>query len=227
MQHTRSIQNREPRLAVFLLYLIAGVFIVSSIFSCGKKSEETSGNKLPDDIYSLELLKDRKEKDLHFLASASSPLPPADQEHFKELRYFPPNRDFIFRCIVQRHPSAREFTIQTSKNKPRRMINIGFLAFTHHETEYKLQLYAPKDTTGSGMYYFLPFKDATNGKETYGAGRFLDFDDVKSDTLFLDFNYAYNPYCAYNDRYDCPIPPVENHLPIEILAGEKAYGAHH
>lgn len=180
---------------------------------------------LPDDIYSLEVLKDRKKKDLYLLTDATSPLKATDQEVFKGLNYYDPTHEFIFECVLQRYSSTKEFTIQTSKNKSRVMIHAGYFEFTYQNMPYRLQVFAPKDTSEDGMYYFVPFNDATNGAETYGGGRYLDFDNVKSDTLFLDFNYSYNPYCAYNEKYDCPIPPVENHLPIAIRAGEKIFKA--
>ncbi|TNF44645.1 MAG: DUF1684 domain-containing protein, partial [Cytophagales bacterium] len=102
------------------------------------------------------------------------------------------------------------------------MLHLGALPFTIDGTEYALQVYAPKDTS-DGNYWFIPFTDATSGGETYGGGRYLDIDDVSSDTVFVDFNYAYNPYCAYNPDYACPLPPKENLLTISIEAGEKNY----
>jgi uncharacterized protein (DUF1684 family) len=70
---------------------------------------------------------------------------------------------------------------------------------------------------------FCPFKDKTNGKQSYGAGRFLDFEEKDLENMVVDFNYAYNPYCAYNSNFSCPIPPLENHLEIAVMAGEKAW----
>jgi len=128
--------------------------------------------------------------------------------------------------VLRRLPAQREVTIATSKDKPRIMLHIGALPFTFEGKEYALQVYAPKDTS-EGNYWFVPFTDATSGGETYGGGRYIDIDDVRSDSLFLDFNYAYNPYCAYNERFDCPIPPPENALPIAIRAGERDYPLHH
>jgi uncharacterized protein (DUF1684 family) len=78
-------------------------------------------------------------------------------------------------------------------------------------------------------YLFVPFKDMTNGKETYGGGRYLDLEttDIQNDSVILDFNKAYNPYCAYSNGYSCPIPPKENHLAVSIEAGEKTFGKEH
>ena len=216
-------RNREKALTVFLL--CAAAYAIFFCFSgCGKKeSGKNESQKLPDDIYSLEVLKSRKKKDLFLLSDPKSPLKATDRENFKGLPYYPPTYDFIFSCVLQHHPASKEISIQTSKNKPRTMLNIGYVSFNFHQQTYRLQVYVPKDTTEDGMYYFIPFTDRTNGTETYHGGRFLDFDTMKNDSLFLDFNYAYNPYCAYNEKYDCPIPPAENHLQIPIYAGEKLF----
>ena len=72
-------------------------------------------------------------------------------------------------------------------------------------------------------YLFIPFRDITSGDETYGGGRYLDFRIPETDSVTIDFNLSYNPYCAYNHKYSCPIPPAENSLPVKILAGEKTY----
>jgi uncharacterized protein (DUF1684 family) len=106
------------------------------------------------------------------------------------------------------------------------MMHIGELPFEWDGQPYAVQVYAPKDTS-EGNYWFIPFTDNTTGVESYGGGRYIDIDEVSTDSLFLDFNYAYSPYCAYNERYDCPIPPPENALPITIAAGEKTYPLHH
>lgn len=217
--------NRERSLTVFP-FLIAIVIAVTSI-TCGKQEKKAADPAQNDDVYTLELRKDRKEKDLHFLTDDSSPLLATDKENFRSLVYYEPAPEFIFFTMIHRTPRATEFTIQTSKNKPRVMMHVGYIPFMYEGKEYRLQAFAPKDTSEDGLYYFVPFKDATNGTETYGAGRFLDFDHLQNDSLILDFNYAYNPYCAYNDRYNCPIPPAENHLPIAIRAGEKRFKEGH
>lgn len=208
----------------------SAVFLFGALLllaSCGKDpKEQKTADSTGNDIYSLELARDRKKKDLYFLTNESTPLKPEEMEKFTGLAYYPPTKDFIFYCALERSTSARETSIETSKGKPRRMVNIGFVRFAFAGKPYRLQVYVPADTAREGMYYFIPFADATNGGETYSGGRFLDFDRIDNDSLFLDFNYAYSPYCAYNDRYDCPIPPPENRLPIAIRAGEKQFPLH-
>ena len=140
--------------------------------------------------------------------------------------YFALDRDWVFLTALRPLPQPVEVVIATSKDRPRQMMHIGELPFMYDGTAYALQVYAPKDTS-DGNYWFIPFTDNTSGVESYGGGRYLDIEDVAADSVFLDFNYAYSPYCAYNERYDCPIPPPENALPITIPAGEKNFPLKH
>ncbi len=221
-QILRNPKNRERCLTVFLFALSALIVI-----SCGKKEQQQS--KEPDlssmGAYELELVKDRKEKDLHFIRDEASPIKPSQRELFKSLDYYPPDKRFAFYTALEPLAKPELFVIATSKDKPREMLHIGYLPFSYNGATYKLSVFAPKDTS-DGNYWFVPFTDATTGKETYGGGRFIDIEDIHSDSTYLDFNYAYNPYCAYNERYDCPIPPPENKLPVAILAGEKKFPLH-
>jgi uncharacterized protein len=211
--------NRESHLTVFILAL----FVVLLITSCGKNEapKEEAPDLADSDTYTLEVLKDRKMKDLHLVRDESSPLKDSQKENFHELDYFAPDKSYAFYTGIERLDNPEEIVIATSKDRPREMIHIGYLPFTINGNEYKLSVLEPKDKS-DGNYWFIPFTDATSGKESYGGGRYIDIENP-ADSVFLDFNYAYNPYCAYNDRYDCPIPPPENKLPIAILAGEKKF----
>ena len=222
MHIARQRSSREHRLAVFCL------LIASLAFSACGKNERAAQQETAEeeDLYTLEVRKDRLEKDKYFLSSPNSPIKASDLEYLKGLAYYPVDKAFAFHTALRRLPEPAEVTVATSKNRPRIMLHLGELPFMFEGAEYALQVFAPKDTS-EGNYWFIPFTDATSGGETYGAGRFLDIEDISSDSTVLDFNYAYNPYCAYNERYDCPIPPPENHLPIEIRAGEKEYPLHH
>lgn len=216
--------NRGHALAVFLTLAVC----ISLISGCGRKThpETQAYNIDTSDVYSLEVVKDRKEKDLHFLRDASSPLLESDRAEFEGLPYFPPDRTWAFECTLQRFPQPKAFVMATSKDSPRDMLHIGYLPFTRDGKEHRLNVFAPRDTS-DGNYWFIPFTDASTGGETYAGGRFLDIESPGSDTVFLDFNYAYNPLCAYNPKYDCPIPPAENRLAIAIPAGEKKFKAGH
>ena len=208
----------------WLSIILPGLFIGA----CSKQTPTKQAEYAIDstDIYSLEVQKDRKQKDLYFLTKDSSPLPSSDKESFEGLHYYAPSKEFAFATTLRRLAKPEPIVMATSKNKPRQMLFIGHLPFTYQGTEYALRVFMPADTSEE-KYWFIPFTDATAGTETYGAGRFLDIDPPASDSTFLDFNYAYNPYCAYNERYDCPIPPAENKLPIAVRAGEKLYREHH
>ena len=222
MKHRFFPSNRERSLAVF------SFAIALLLASCGQPEKSGVKDAVTDDadVYTLEVRKDRLEKDKYLLSSPNTPIKASDMEFFQGLSYYDVDKSFVFESVLRRLPQAAEVTIATSKDRPRIMLHIGALPFTLDGKEYALQVFAPKDTS-DGNYWFIPFTDATSGGETYGGGRYLDIDDVSSDTVFVDFNYAYSPYCAYNERYDCPIPPPENALPVAIRAGERNYPLHH
>jgi uncharacterized protein len=225
MTHVSSPANRERSLAVFccatILLLAATLLLLAA---CGQTEKKPDAAESFDsaDVYSMEVRKDRLEKDKYLLTSPNTPVKASDMELFRGLAYYDVDRAFVFETVLQRLPVPAEVTIATSQDRPRIMLHLGALPFTYDGKEYAVQVFAPKDTS-DGNYWFIPFTDATSGGETYGGGRYLDIDDIASDTVFLDFNYAYSPYCAYNERYDCPIPPPENALPVAIRAGERSY----
>jgi uncharacterized protein (DUF1684 family) len=216
---------REHRLAVFAS-ILAFVFLVTACGTPEKKSDDAANALQDADVYSLEVRKDRLEKDKYLLTSPNTPIKASDMEFFSGLDYFEVDRKWVFHTALRPLPEAADVIIATSQDRPRQMLHIGELPFTYDGTEYAVQVYAPKDTS-DGNYWFIPFTDNTSGVETYGGGRYIDIDEVAADSVFLDFNYAYSPYCAYNERYDCPIPPPENALPITIAAGEKNYPLSH
>lgn len=217
--------NREHSLAVFSCAVFAAVLLLSACAPSDKK-DDTGTAIDSSDVYTLEVMKDRLEKDRYLLTSPSTPIKASDLNFFTGLAYFPVDKSFVFHTALEPLAEPAEVVIATSKDRPRQMLHIGALPFTYGGSSYALQVFAPKDTS-SGNYWFIPFTDATSGGDSYGGGRYLDIEEVRADSVFLDFNYAYSPYCAYNERYDCPIPPPENHLPIAIRAGEKEYPLHH
>lgn len=222
-------KNRGIALAVFPFLAIALLLASAPFQGCGRKQD--AGNKAgaavdTSDIYTLEVMKDRKQKDLSFLQDEGSPLLPEQRDTFSGLNYFPPDKRFAFATVLHRLPSPESIVMATSKDRPREMFHIGWLPFMHEGREYRLEVYMPADTVKEKSW-FIPFMDASSGVDCYGGGRFLDIDNPKSDSTFLDFNYAYNPYCAYNERWNCPIPPKENRLPFAVRAGEKSFRAGH
>jgi uncharacterized protein (DUF1684 family) len=158
----------------------------------------------------------RRDKDL-FFRSEGSPIPADEREAFRGLRYFPENRALSFELKPDRSAPGDTVTLDTSTGETRTFRRAGYLHFAVDGKPARLTLFV--DSSG----YFLPFRDATSGTETYGAGRYLEPEELDSGTFRVDFNYAYNPYCAYAEHYSCPLPPRENWLTVPIRAGERVY----
>lgn len=156
---------------------------------------------------------------------AQSPLDWAQKRRFQGLSYYAPDDSYVFTVAVQRFAEDEPLIqMETSTGDVRPFRRWGEFSFTVQEQTGSLTIYSDAD----GEDFFLPFKDATNGSETYGAGRYLDnhrpgLTWLHGDTFEIDFNFAYNPYCAYSPRYSCPLPPRENWLKLPIRAGEKDF----
>lgn len=155
-----------------------------------------------------------------------SPLTEEDFKTFKGLDFFPINEKFIVEAQFTRTPNEKVFKMKTSTTRLPEYVKYGELSFSIDGKTFKLNLYQNIDLTkkeGYEDYLFLPFSDLTCGKESYIGGRYIDMRIPKTNTVTIDFNKAYNPYCAYNHKYSCPIVPLENDLEIEILAGVKKF----
>ena len=116
--------------------------------------------------------------------------------------------------------------MKTTTDRLPEYVKYGDVSFELFGKSYSLNIYRNLDIVnkeGYEDYLFLPFLDDTNGVESYGGGRYIDFDIPIDNYLIIDFNTAYNPYCTYNEKYSCPIVPRENYLPLEIKAGIKAF----
>lgn len=156
-----------------------------------------------------------------------SPLTDEQGEHFSGLDHYDEDSDYHLELEVDRFPKDDPiFEMQTSTGDTQRYRRWGRVTFEVEGQEASLVIYT--DPYAGDL--FLPFKDATNGRETYGAGRYLDshrpgLRKLGDSRVELDFNYAYNPYCAYNEAYSCPLPPAENWLKAPIRAGEKKFSS--
>ena len=164
-----------------------------------------------------ELTEFRKEKDDFFAHDAQSPLTYDQKQQFKGLNYFPENTDLRLEVTVQKFSNLEMIRMQTSTGDVQTYTRYGRFKFKVAEKEAELTIFS--DPSG----YFLPFVDALAGKETYGAGRYLEPELVAAGKFRIDFNLAYNPYSAYNDNWSCPITPPENRLKVSIRAGEKNF----
>jgi len=168
----------------------------------------------------------RREKDFFFKDDPDSPIPHELRNQFTGLAYFPVDPKYRVRARLERDPNLQKVVLATSKGVPREMIRVGFFEFEIDGTKQRLAAYKAVPPPGhrhEDRALFVPFRDATSGKETYGASRYLDIEEPSSDEHVLDFNLAYNPYCAYSDDYVCPFPPRENWLSVPIRAGEMNF----
>lgn len=142
--------------------------------------------------------------------------------------FYPFRSQFIVTAQVQLLEGQPEFQMTTSsgmRKGAQKMARLVFMFKGKRYTLYGYQLTKLKATEEYATHFFVPFKDGTTGKATYGSGRYLDFrlEDIQSGKMLIDFNKAYNPYCAFTDGYNCPIPPAENHLGLPVTAGEKKF----
>ncbi|HZU14430.1 MAG TPA: DUF1684 domain-containing protein [Chloroflexota bacterium] len=165
-----------------------------------------------------ELTQFRAAKDAFMKEDEQSPLPSEERENFPGLSYYPYNPDLHLQLPLDRDVPAEPITMETSTGSRREYRRVGKIRFEVDGTPAELMIYQ-----GSDGSLFLPLRDATSGKETYGAGRYVEPEMVGDDQVDADLNYLYNPYCAYNEAYSCPLPPIENWLRVPIEAGEKVY----
>lgn len=184
-------------------------FLISLLLSCSSAAEHAY-------VTQVDAFRESKNG---FFKGSDSPLEAELRRDFVSLAYFPVDTRYRFSRKLDIVEQNDTLLMATSTGLTRKYVRAGAISF-EIDGKQKLTVFR---SVGETEHYFLPFKDATNGRSTYGGGRYLDIEIDSSENVVLDFNYAYNPYCAYNDRYDCPIPPKENHLRIPIEAGEKTF----
>jgi len=165
----------------------------------------------------------QKELNAEYLNSKETPLRGDNFKNFRQHPFFPINKKYRITAKFTRTENAEPFDLPTSSGKTKSYREYGKAAFDLDGKSYTLNLYQSLDLLKQKKYknyLFLPFRDATNGKETYGGGKYMDLKIPEGNTIILDFNTSYQPYCAYNAYdYNCPIVPEENRLPVEIRAG--------
>ena len=161
----------------------------------------------------------RRAKDHMFVHDADSPISPGDREHFAGLAYFAPDAALVIEAQVEPPAETGDLLMPTSTGDEVVYQRVGAVRFDVDGAPAQLTLFSVEGDSD----LFVPFRDATSGKETYGAGRYLEVSEPIDGRVQLDFNYAYNPYCAYSEAYSCPLPPMENWLKVPIRAGEKVY----
>ena len=185
-------------------------------FACGS-------SEVAETPESQDILQHRLQKDREFVESTNSPLPDRLKKDFDGLSYFPVDPRYHFQLGLQEYKEKSTFRIVTSSGVERMAEKYGYFDFTMESRACTLHVYKLLDIQDQfPNYLFVPFMDATTGKDSYGGGRYLDLEIADSGIYDLDFNLAYNPSCAYGKAgYNCPIPPDENRLEVAIKAGEK------
>jgi len=156
-------------------------------------------------------------KDEFFARAGDSPLTDEQRASFTGLRYFEPDPALHYEVSLERATDAPPEEVQTSDGSVQLLPRAGTVRFAVDGREVALTAYE------QGLALFIPFRDSTSGGDTYGAGRYVEAHPLGRDRYELDFNTAYNPYCAYNENWSCPLPPRENWLDVPIRAGEKTF----
>ena len=176
-------------------------------------------------IGKIEYLSYWENLDQEFRNPDTSPLQQKDLEDFDSIPRFQYDPDFRLTATFKPVKRSKPFRMKTTGKSNPNYVKVGVLDFIIENDTLELSVYRNLDlerTQPGEEFVFIPFTDGTNGVSTYGGGRYLDFEFSEDEEYFIDFNQAYNPYCAYNYKYSCPIPPAENNLDIEISAGARS-----
>ena len=225
-KHTMWRSVRVQRLLLRNLIVLAATATFSGCGDGKKYHDENAplqpgGNEVLADIRDFQA-----SLNASFRNPEVSPLPDRYRKDFEGLEFFPPDTAYRVRARLQLTPEALPFDMPTSTAEMTQERLFGILTFELQGQPYRLEVYQNPDLMlqeGFEDYLFLPFTDRTNGEETYEGGRYIDLRIPEGDVLLLDFNKAYNPYCAYNPSYSCPIVPEVNHIPARIRAGVKRF----
>ncbi|MGB5460908.1 MAG: DUF1684 domain-containing protein [Eudoraea sp.] len=193
-----------------------------------RKYHDTIKSEIASDNSEMvkEILLFQKELNEEFKNPETSPLPDRYRKDFEGLDFFQPDTSFRVIASLERTADAIPFMMPTTTDRLSEEVVFGVVNFTIKGKNYSLEVYQNlelMETAEYEDYLFLPFLDNTNGEETYAGGRYLDLAIPEGNSIMLDFNRAYNPYCAYNKKYSCPIVPKRNNLDTKIKAGVKSF----
>ena len=168
----------------------------------------------------------QKELNAEYADAKTSPLLLEDLKSFQTLDFYPANAQFFVVAKFIRTENEKPFEMKTTTTRKPVYVKYGEAHFTLDSQNFKLNIYRNIELSKKKEYkdyLFLPFSDLTCGNESYIGGKYIDLEIPQADTIVIDFNTSYNPYCAYNPKYSCPIVPLENDLKIEIRAGVKKF----
>lgn len=204
---------------IVLLFLFGTLFLAQGILSRGEYIEQQIISNQEQRVKQW-----RRERDQFLKTHERSPLSPLEKKNFNGLKYYPFKPQFIFYGEIERFifniNNPRYYAnFLTNKGTNKRYIRYGKFHFMIDGKKYSIEIY--KSILSDNL--FIPFQDKTNGRETYEGGRYIDAEILPGYKMILDFNMAYNPSCAYNDKFVCVLPPKENILEIAIRAGEKNF----
>lgn len=203
--------------------------LILLLWSCGQGKKYH--NQSVDDPQSMPaklqgILDYQKERNEEFRDPETSPLPDRYRKNFDGLDFFPADTTYIIHAHFERTPDTQPFQMPSTTDDSTWEVLYGLVRFELNGIEHQLEVYQGLDLrTRAGFedYLFLPFLDLTNGEGTYGGGRYMDLRIPSSDTLVIDFNKAYNPYCVYNKKYSCPLVPRQNFMNTKVMAGVKDF----
>ena len=179
-----------------------------------------------DKSYSNSNSEYQKNQNNFFKDASRSPSKSKDLKDFKGLDFFSIDSSYIVKAKLFRTPNTSFFGMKTTTERITKERVFGILSFIIDNQPFELNVYQGESAGEEDVdtnYLFLPFLDESNGLTTYGGGRYIDLYVPVGDTLIIDFNQAYNPFCAYNDKYSCPIVPRENYIPLNVTAGVKSF----
>lgn len=191
--------------------------LLLTISSCAQKNSK--------DTYITSVEGYRYTMNKNFANKKTTPFDEEDFKAFRSLDFFPIDTAYRVVANFKKDENPRLFEMPTTTDRKPMYATFGTATFTLNGKEVQLHIYQSKDKESPDFYdtLFLPFTDATSGNESYGGGRYLEPEYPSEGKIVIDFNKSYNPYCVYNSKYSCPIPPKENRLPIAIKAGIKNY----
>ena len=182
------------------------------------------GANQPDVVQSI--LRFQEKLNAEFRNPETSPLSDRYRKDFENLDFFKPDTNYIVNARFVHTPNALPFLMPSTTNRKSEEVVYGIAYFELKGKSFQLEVYQNSELKVQEKYMdylFLPFTDATNGVETYGGGRYIDLKIPAGDTIIIDFNKAYNPYCAYNKKFSCPIVPAVNAIGSRVLAGVKVF----
>jgi len=198
-------------------HIITSILLITDLLSF-------SQNNFKKEVKSFQ-----EELNKQYADTAESPLTKEDLLTFKHLDFYPINQKYCVNAKFTRTENTLPFKMKTTTDRAPIYEKYGEVEFVIDEKTIKLNVYQShrlREMNKYKNYLSLPFTDETSGKTSYGGGRYVDLTIPSEDTIIIDFNKSYNPYCAYNHKYSCVVPPAENHIPIEIKAGVMKYKKH-